>query len=88
MLARVRRIEKALAPALSPFAAMPGGLEAWEAECRAGIDAGHLDGPDVRVAMLADRRRHHDGSGRSYDILMLTNPLVSTGTGTHSVSPL
>lgn len=62
MLARVRRIEEARAPALSPFEAMPGGLDAWEAECRAGIDAGYLDGRDVPVVMLAVRRWHRDGA--------------------------
>ena len=61
MLARVRRIEAVCAPVLSPFESAYGSLDAWEAHCRAGIDAGQLDGRDVTVVMLAVRRWHHDG---------------------------
>lgn len=62
MLARVRRIEAVRAPVLSPFEAAYGSLDAWEAHCRAGIDAGDLDGTDVPVVMLAVRRWHRDGA--------------------------
>lgn len=61
MLARVRRLELARAPALSPFEAMPGGLDGWEAECRAGMDTGYLDAADVPVVIMAVRRWHRDG---------------------------
>ena len=61
MLARVRRIEEFRAPALSPLEAAPGGLDGWEAECRAVIEAGYLDRRDVPAVMLAVNRWHRDG---------------------------
>lgn len=61
MLARVRRLEQALAPTLSPFEAMPGGLDGWLAQCQAGIDAGLLDSRHVPEIMLAVQRWHRDG---------------------------
>lgn len=60
MLARVRRVEAMRAPVLSPFELEFGSLDAWEAECRVGIDAGYLDGPDFTVVMLAVRRWHRE----------------------------
>lgn len=61
MLSRVKRIEAARAPALSPFEIAYGSLAGWEAHCRAGIDEGYLDGADVPVVMLAVARWHRDG---------------------------
>lgn len=62
LLGRVRRIEVARLPARSGFESAPGGLDAWEAECRTGIDAGFLDPIDVPEVMLAVRRWHRDGA--------------------------
>ena len=61
LLTRVRRLEQVRATVLSPFERAYGSLDAWEAECRAGIDAGLLDELDVPVVMLAVRRWHYDG---------------------------
>lgn len=61
MLARVRQIEAVRAPMLSPFEVAYGSLDAWQAHCRAGMEAGHLDGPDVTAVMLAVARWHRDG---------------------------
>ena len=60
MLARVARLEQARAPVLSPFEAMPGGLDGWDAQCRAGVDAGNLDAYDIPLVILAVRRWHRD----------------------------
>ena len=60
MLARVQRLEQARRPT-SPFEIWFGSLEAWEAECQAGIDAGQLDSRDVPVVMMAVRRWHAEG---------------------------
>lgn len=64
MLTRVRRLEAARAPLLSPFELAYGSLDAWEAQCQSGIDAGLLDPRDVPAIMLAVRRWHHDGCYR------------------------
>lgn len=61
MLTRVRRIELARTPALSPFETAYGSLDAWEAECQAGIDTGQLDPRDMPVVMLSVRRWHREG---------------------------
>ncbi len=61
MLARVKRIEAVRAPRMSPFEASYGSLDAWEAHCRAGIDAGEFDPTDMPVVMLSVRRWHTDG---------------------------
>ncbi len=59
MLVRVRRLEQeqARAPA-SPFEHAYGSLNAWESECRAGVDAGRLDRTDMLVVVMAVRRWH------------------------------
>jgi hypothetical protein len=57
----VQRLEQSHAPT-SPFALAYGSLDAWEAECQAGIDAGLLDPRDVPVAVMAVRRWHADGA--------------------------
>lgn len=59
MLARVQRLEQS-GRTRSPFELEFGSLDAWEAECRAGIEAGELDPRDVPVVILAVRR-WHDG---------------------------
>ena len=61
MLARVQRLEQSRSPT-SPFERAYGSLDAWEAECRAGIDAGVLDSRDVPVVVMAVRRWHREGA--------------------------
>lgn len=61
MLARVQRLEKARQPT-SPFEIAFGSLDAWETECRAGIDAGMLDPTDVPLVITAVRRWHSEGA--------------------------
>lgn len=61
MLARVRRIEQARAPS-SPFERMYGSLDAFEAECRAGIEQGIYDGTDMPVVIASIRRWHTMGA--------------------------
>jgi hypothetical protein len=60
MLTRVRRLEQARAPTLSPFEAMAGGLDGWVADCAAGVAAGYLDRSDVPMIVLAVQRWHTD----------------------------
>jgi hypothetical protein len=59
LLARVQRLEQSRRPT-SPFELIFGSLDAWEAEVRLGIDAGHLDSRDVPVVVAAVRRWHRD----------------------------
>ena len=67
LLHRVKRLEVARQRPLSPFEATYGSLEAWEAEMRAGVDAGKLDRIDILGAdgnggvLAAVRRWHSDG---------------------------
>lgn len=61
MLARVQRLEQARAPT-SPFVLDYGSLDAFEAECRAGIDEGELDPRDMPVVIAAIRRWHDEGA--------------------------
>lgn len=61
MLARVQRLEQARS-ASSPFELAFGSLDAWTAECQAGIDAGLLDARDMPVVILAVQRWHRDGA--------------------------
>lgn len=61
MLARVQRLEQGRTPGLSPLERAFGSLKGWEAECRAGISAGWLDGNDLPVVVMAVRRWHSDG---------------------------
>lgn len=60
MLTRVRRLESARSPVLSPFEAEFGSLDGFDAHCRAGIREGTYDGTDMLVVMLAVRRWHAD----------------------------
>jgi hypothetical protein len=63
MLARVQRLEQARRPT-SPFEIWFGSVDAWEAECQSGIDAGLLDRTDVPFVMMAVRRWHSEGAWR------------------------
>jgi hypothetical protein len=63
MLARVQRLEQARSPT-SPFEIAFGSLDAWEAECWAGIDVGLLDSHDVPLLLTAVRRWHSDEAWR------------------------
>jgi hypothetical protein len=59
MLARVRRLEQARAPA-SPFELWFGSLEAFCDELRAGIAAGEYDPSDMSVVIAGVVRWHTD----------------------------
>lgn len=59
MLARVQRLEQGRTPT-SPFVLGYGSLDAWEAGCQSGMDAGHLDPRDMPIVMMAVRRWHRD----------------------------
>ena len=59
MLARVQRLEQARSP-ISPFIADYGSLDAFEAECRAGIADGTYDRFDMPVVIAAIRRWHDE----------------------------
>lgn len=60
MLARLRALEAARSPVLSPFEEEFGSLDGFEAHCRAGIDQGLYDGADMLVVMLSVRRWHRE----------------------------
>lgn len=60
LLARVARLERADAPAVSPFEKGYGSVEAFAGSVRAGIDGGYLDSRDGPVVLAAVRRWHND----------------------------
>lgn len=60
MLSRVQRLEQARAPT-TPFERAFGSLDAWEANCQAGIDEGRLDPIDMPQIMTFVRSWHRDG---------------------------
>lgn len=60
LLARVQRLEQSRTPT-SPFEREYGSLDAFEAECQSGIDAGLLDPRDMPVVMASIRRWHDVG---------------------------
>lgn len=64
LLARVARLEQARSPT-SAFERAYGSLDAWEADCQSGIDAGLLDSQDMPVVMMAVRRWHREGAWAS-----------------------
>lgn len=61
MLSRLRRIEQARLPGRSPFEVAHGSLDAWEAECRAGVDGGDFDPSDMPDVVQAVRGWHQAG---------------------------
>lgn len=61
MLGRVQRLEQSRSPT-SHFERAFGSLDAWEADCQSGIDAGLLDPQDMPVVMMAVRRWHREGA--------------------------
>lgn len=60
MLARVQRLEQARSPS-SPFERWFGSLDAFAAECQAGMDEGRYDREDMTVVLMSVRRWHADG---------------------------
>jgi hypothetical protein len=60
LLTRVAKLEQAKAPALSPFEAAYGSLDAFVAMAQAQIDAGELDPRDGPPILAAIRRWHTD----------------------------
>lgn len=61
LLVRVARLEQARAAPQSPIEAMFGSFDAFEAEARAGVDAGKLDSDDMPVVLASLRRWHVEG---------------------------
>lgn len=59
LLRRVQKLEQARQAPMSPFAAMCGSFEAFEAECMADIAAGKLD-RDFEGVLTALRRWEDD----------------------------
>jgi chromosome condensin MukBEF MukE localization factor len=60
MLDRVRRLEAARAM-VSPIQRWFGSVESFEADVRAGMDAGALDRRDMTDVLACVQRWHRDG---------------------------
>lgn len=60
LLARVKRLEQVRSSA-SPFERWFGSLDAFDDECRAGVNEGRFDPADMAVVVMSVRRWHTDG---------------------------
>lgn len=61
LLKRVQRLEAARTPKPSPIEAIYGSVDAFAAECMAGVEAGKLCPIDMPVVIECLRRWHRDG---------------------------
>ena len=62
LLSQVKQIKAAQEPRPSPIAALYGSVDAFAAECMAGVEAGKLCGTDMPVLLDCLRRWDTEGS--------------------------